>query len=102
MQILDARRQLHRFVARWRLRWGLCPRCNSDAPAIDDCHVCQCGMLGGDRDKGILDSRWFDEIQKAATGDETEKCPSCDVRTVPLRDGTMLQCRACDYSWEQI
>lgn len=24
-----------------RLHFGLCPECNSDAPEIDDCHVCE-------------------------------------------------------------
>lgn len=24
----------------WRVLWGLCPRCNSDAPEIDNCPVC--------------------------------------------------------------
>lgn len=24
----------------YRLLWGWCPRCNSDAPAVDNCPVC--------------------------------------------------------------
>ena len=24
----------------WRLWWGFCPECNSDAPALDTCLVC--------------------------------------------------------------
>lgn len=24
----------------WRVLWGFCPRCNSDAPMIDHCDVC--------------------------------------------------------------
>jgi hypothetical protein len=24
----------------WRLLWGVCPLCNSDAPGIDKCQVC--------------------------------------------------------------
>lgn len=26
---------------RWRLYWGFCPACNSDAPAINTCPVCK-------------------------------------------------------------
>jgi hypothetical protein len=26
---------------RWRLFWNLCPACNSDAPEVDTCRVCQ-------------------------------------------------------------
>ena len=37
-------KQMKRLVnllrGRWRLMWNQCPRCNSDAPAVDDCHVC--------------------------------------------------------------
>lgn len=31
---------LRRLRGRWRLWWGLCPACNSDAPEIDSCQVC--------------------------------------------------------------
>lgn len=30
-----------RFIARWKMRWGFCPECDSDAPAIDTCPVCR-------------------------------------------------------------
>ena len=30
-----------RLRGRWRLWWGLCPLCNSDAPALYHCPVCQ-------------------------------------------------------------
>lgn len=30
-----------RLLARWRLWFGLCPYCNSDAPLLDDCPVCE-------------------------------------------------------------
>lgn len=30
-----------RIIGRERLRFGHCPRCNSDAPAVDTCHVCR-------------------------------------------------------------
>ena len=24
----------------WRIRWGLCPLCNMDAPEVDECLMC--------------------------------------------------------------
>jgi hypothetical protein len=27
-------------IGYWRLSWGLCPACNSDAPEIDKCEIC--------------------------------------------------------------
>ena len=30
-----------RLRARWRLWWGLCPHCDSQAPAMHICGVCQ-------------------------------------------------------------
>lgn len=27
--------------ARWRVWWGFCPACNSDAPALYECPVCR-------------------------------------------------------------
>ncbi len=33
----------------WRIRWGSCPLCNSDAPEMDDCAFCN-GWYGW-RDK---------------------------------------------------
>lgn len=31
---------LSRLIGRYRLFFGHCPRCNGDAPAVDNCHVC--------------------------------------------------------------
>ncbi len=28
------------FIGRWRILWGNCPACNSDAPKIYDCNIC--------------------------------------------------------------
>ena len=39
--ILDRNRRLHRAIGRYRLMWGFCPRCNSDAPAVYSCSVCK-------------------------------------------------------------
>ncbi len=36
-----------RVRGRGRLFWNLCPRCNSDAPAVDCCWVCRNVQLGG-------------------------------------------------------
>jgi len=33
----------------WRIYWGSCPECNSDAPALDKCKFC--GGFRGWRDK---------------------------------------------------
>jgi hypothetical protein len=30
-----------RFKGLYRLWWNQCPRCNSDAPLVDSCHVCR-------------------------------------------------------------
>jgi len=32
---------MKRFRAYWRAWWHLCPSCNSDAPAVDQCGVCR-------------------------------------------------------------
>lgn len=31
---------LRAIRGKYRLMWGWCPSCNSDAPAIDTCEVC--------------------------------------------------------------
>ena len=33
----------------WRIIWGFCPMCNSDAPELDTCEFC--GSFRGWRDK---------------------------------------------------
>lgn len=33
----------------WRIYWGFCPVCNSDAPLLDNCKFC--GSFRGWRDK---------------------------------------------------
>lgn len=38
--VLSPRRRISRILGRWRLFLGFCPRCNSDAPAVYDCRVC--------------------------------------------------------------
>ena len=30
-----------KLIAKYRLSFGLCPKCNSDAPEIDNCDVCE-------------------------------------------------------------
>ena len=28
------------LIGKWRMLFGFCPKCNSDAPEIDTCNVC--------------------------------------------------------------
>jgi len=39
--VLDPKRRFHRIIGRYRLLHSFCPRCNSDAPAVDTCSVCK-------------------------------------------------------------
>ena len=57
-QVLNPLKWTHRIRARFRLWLDLCPRCNSDAPAVDTCWVCWHGNLAGKKDKKILKNRW--------------------------------------------
>ena len=41
MSILNPEIRLHRILGRWRLLFGSCPRCNSDAPEVYHCAVCK-------------------------------------------------------------
>lgn len=36
---------IKKVVGRWRMFWGFCPQCNSDAPELDTCTVCGCGLI---------------------------------------------------------
>lgn len=58
-KILDPRKRIHRIIAWFRL-WELplCPRCNSDAPAVDTCWVCWHGNFVGKESKQTLKNRW--------------------------------------------
>ncbi len=29
------------LLGKWRLWWGFCPACNSDAPELDTCKICK-------------------------------------------------------------
>lgn len=40
-----------RLRARWRVLWGYCPGCNSDAPELDTCRVCNGFRVGRDSDE---------------------------------------------------
>ena len=40
-KILDPAKKIDRVKGRIRLFFGECPRCNSDAPAVDNCVVCK-------------------------------------------------------------
>ena len=30
----------NKLIGRWRLFWGNCPQCNSDAPEMYECDIC--------------------------------------------------------------
>lgn len=34
---------IRRAIRAWRRWWGLCPACNSDAPAVYECEECRVG-----------------------------------------------------------
>ena len=61
---LDPLKWTHRIRARFRLWFKLCPRCNSDAPTVDDCWVCWHGNSAAD--KQTLKNRWriYGEMQE--------------------------------------
>jgi hypothetical protein len=42
----------------WRYWWRLCPACNSDAPELDDCPICE--GFHGCADRKIADE-WLDK-----------------------------------------
>lgn len=44
---------LRYLIGRYRMIWGWCPRCNSDAPAVDTCPVCR------------FDGHWRDRTSEA-------------------------------------
>ena len=39
-EVLTPAKWGHRMRARWRAWLGFCPRCNSDAPHVYDCEIC--------------------------------------------------------------
>lgn len=53
MKFLKLRRKFRVYVGAWRLVSNLCPLCNSDAPAIDTCPICE-GYHTADRGKPDL------------------------------------------------
>ena len=42
-------RWLRKMRGRYRMWWGWCPSCNSDAPALDHCRVCGGYLSGWDK-----------------------------------------------------
>jgi len=41
----------------WRIYWGCCPECNSDAPALDNCQFCEAHRGWRDK-KARAELRW--------------------------------------------
>ena len=57
-KILNPLKLIDRLKARFRLWDEACPRCNSDAPAVDTCWVCWHGNFVGKENKTTLRNRW--------------------------------------------
>lgn len=53
------------LMGRYRLFFGFCPKCNSDAPELDTCKICSAYMWGGFGpfpDK-ILRKKWWNRYK---------------------------------------
>ena len=50
----------NRLLGRFRLKLGFCPRCNSDAPNLYNCHVCQ--------DNLVPKEYWWDQFKMWRVG----------------------------------
>lgn len=59
---------------RWRLLWGFCPACNSDAPGVYDCQVCGGWQTPGDGhvnqhiDKSLWWRRFYTRLRMPGYG----------------------------------
>ena len=40
-KVLNPDTRVSRLIGRFRMLFGFCPRCSSDAPAVDSCSVCK-------------------------------------------------------------
>lgn len=61
-----------RLLGRWRMLWGLCPACNSDAPEIDGCRVClgfRWSVNGGPPPKEIK-AWWWEKFERRLAAQE--------------------------------
>lgn len=47
-KLLNPELKIDRLIGKWRLFHGYCPRCNSDAPAVDKCSVCKQVHIDGE------------------------------------------------------
>jgi len=52
----------NRFIGRWRLFWGNCPACNSDAPAMYDCSVCDFKDNYHERGRRVDKKYWWNRF----------------------------------------
>jgi hypothetical protein len=77
-KILTAKKLSHRILGRIRLFFGECPRCNSDAPNVYSCHVCefvhikeQSIPVKNNRDYPTVQTKalwWYNWVQKFSDG----------------------------------
>lgn len=49
---------LRKQVGAWRMWWGWCPACNSDAPEVDECEVCRMGWKFRNEPRATMDVIW--------------------------------------------
>ena len=51
---------LIKLRSRWRVLFGFCPMCNSDAPAVDSCSLCDSHHRATDGEpSGDLKQKWL-------------------------------------------
>jgi len=63
------------FIGRYRLLFGFCPKCNSDAPAIDSCKVCwgyRWGGFGPFPNKALRQA-WWANFKSFLTGNAAKE-----------------------------
>lgn len=54
-------RLIRRVIGSYRMLWGWCPRCNSDAPHIYTCAICKSeGWQFSDRTQEVVWRRFVD------------------------------------------
>lgn len=57
------------LAGKYRLFWGLCPWCNSDAPRLYDCPICEYYHGKFPPDKKIKDV-WWEKFKKHNDGEK--------------------------------
>jgi hypothetical protein len=52
------------IIGKWRLVWKLCPNCNSDAPKLYDCEVCNYDTQSFHRWNKTIKNLWWNKYVK--------------------------------------